>query len=66
MIVETVRGHLDPNHEMKAKGDKYEVSDMQGRYLISICVVRESIASAKVTKPLEALKTKPLKKLNKK
>jgi len=66
MIVETVRGHLDPNHEMRSKGDKYEVSDMQGRYLISICVVREQLESEKVTKPIAKLDTKPLKKMRKK
>jgi hypothetical protein len=59
MIVETVRGHLDPSHTMRAKGDKYEVSNMQGRYLISICVVREYKESEKVTKPRPKMVTKP-------
>lgn len=66
MTVETIRQHLNPDHQMCGKGTKYDVGKIQGLYLISIGVVREYVESEKITKPIAKLVTKPEKKRTRK
>lgn len=43
MHIQTIRDHLDRKHNMRKRGDVYEVSDVHGHYMISLGVVRQYV-----------------------